>query len=95
MQPNLTFIVPLATIDPYERKLMIKSIDWEGNELTLVNEAGEPIKEGDTLKTFRGEKVIVTGGKAPHKSSSTGKVWVKDGEFNREYYPSVVGAKWE
>lgn len=54
---------------------------------------------GQTVKTFRGEEVTIDGGKAPHKPSSEGKVWVTEcsRQFKiptREYYASVIGAEW-
>lgn len=74
------------------------------SEPILVDEkTGAPIAIGDVVKTFRGEKVRVTGFKAPTHSGSTGRVYVQPLElkegfiglpgFNREYFPSVIGAK--
>ena len=71
---------------------MIQSRDWQGNTLTLVNEVtGCAVQAGDVLEDFRGDPVTVTGGKAPHKPGSTGKVWTADGG---EFYPSVVNCAW-
>ena len=63
---------------------------------------GQAVKEGDITKTFRGEPVVVTDFREPHKPSSTGRVWVKflDSEtdepvgYSREFFPGVIGAKW-
>lgn len=73
-------------------------------EPILVDEkTGAPIAIGDVVETFRGEKVRVTGFKAPTHSGSTGRVYVQPLElkegfvglpgFNREYFPSVISAK--
>ncbi len=41
-----------------------------------------------------GRWVTVYSFDKPHKSSSQGKVTVKDGVDYREYYVSVIGAEW-
>jgi hypothetical protein len=71
---------------------MLRIDDWTlVHEKTLAN-----VCLGDTLETFRGEKVILKGGTPPHKPSSTGRVRVSsDPEHSgSEYYPSVCGLKW-
>lgn len=54
------------------------------------------VNEGDHVADFRGDGMIVKGGKPPHKPGSTGRVYVTpDGESREsEYFPSVIGAKW-
>lgn len=37
------------------------------------------------------ETTTITDARAPHKPSSTGRIYTHDG---REYYPSVVGLRW-
>lgn len=61
----------------------------------LVNEeTNEEIKAGQTVKTFRGEEVIILRFSDPHKPSSSGRVTVMDkGGLIRDFFPSVVGAK--
>lgn len=63
--------------------------------LVLDDDSCTPVLKGEVHGTSRGEEVIVTGGRSPHKPSSTGKIWVKykDG-YTLEYYPSVIGARW-
>jgi hypothetical protein len=56
---------------------------------------GNPAVKGQKVTTFRGEKLILTGWREPHKPSSTGRVFVKGekNEFEGEYFPSVVGGE--
>ena len=62
------------------------------NGWTLVHEhTGKSVAEGDVVLDFRGEVGIITGGRPPHKPSSTGFVWTTDG---RECYPGVFDLKW-
>jgi hypothetical protein len=71
-------------------KKLIQSTDYAGHICTLVDEAtGEAIYVGD--KYHNGTETI-KGGRAPHKPSSTGRVWLE--EFSSEYFPGVIGAKW-
>lgn len=65
--------------------------DWRGKQCALIHdETGEPVSIHDTLTTSRGEAYRVTGGAAPHKPSSTGRVYTTGGE----YFPSVFGCTW-
>ena len=70
----------------------MKVDDW-----TLVNaKTGVEVSVGDEVVTFRGDKCVLSGGRPPAHSASTGRVYVKanpDG-YAAEYFPSVVGAKW-
>ncbi len=70
------------------KKQPIICTDWADKVCVLVDE--------DTGKVvFMGDKrngMTINGGSAPHKSSSTGRVWVK--EYATAYYPGVVKAKW-
>lgn len=62
----------------------------------LINKkTGKEVKVGDTVTTFRGEKAVLEGFKEPHKSSSTGKVYVKfeGAEWSDQFYPSVIGCE--
>jgi len=60
---------------------------------TLVNsETLEPVRVGDIVTDFRGETCTISGGRAPHKPSSTGRVWVN--EFSQEYFPGVFNLEW-
>lgn len=53
---------------------------------------GSEVSIGQRILTFRGELVEILDFTAPHKPSSTGRVYVKfaDGS-TREFFPSVVG----
>ena len=71
-------------------KKLIQSTDYSGAICTLVYEAtGEAVYVGDV----RGEETI-TGGRAPHKPSSTGRVYIDFQGTKGEFFPGVVGAKW-
>jgi hypothetical protein len=70
----------------------MKSQGWDG-EYTLVEEKNEtPVSKGAVFSPG-----TIEGGKAPHKPSSTGSVYLKpDGDrHHHQYYPSVIGAKWK
>ena len=66
--------------------------------MRLIKEStGETIKTGDIVQDFRGHRWMLEGGREPHKPSSSGFVWLRsiDGRgTSREFYPSVIGAKW-
>ena len=76
----------------------IKSKDWEGVERTLVNEiTNKPMLSGAKIKCDDERSIFVlSDGKAPHKPSSSGRVYGKyEGlESSRTFFPSVIGAKW-
>ena len=54
---------------------------------------GHEIKEGESVKDFRGEQMVFAKAFPPHKPSSSGRVCVKIFDNYREYYPSVINAK--
>ena len=62
-------------------------------ENLIIN--GKAAEVGMEVKTFRGEKGILLYWREPHKSSSSGHVYVLlNGEdTEREFYPSVIGGK--
>ena len=64
----------------------IKYDNWE-----LVHKDGTPACIGEVLETRSGERYAITGGRPPHKPSSTGRVWVEGGG---EYFPTVFDLKW-
>ena len=69
--------------------------NWDDKEVMLVFEKTlKPVCIGQKVKDFRGDYAVVTGGRAPHKPSSEGKVWVREGTSESEYYPSVFDLKW-
>lgn len=76
---------------------MIQSKNYENQVCVLVDQRlGKMLSNGDTVKTFRGEYLRLTGGRAPHKPSSEGKVWVQEPgrTMASEYYASIIGAEW-
>lgn len=68
-----------------------------GWTLVMDNALQTPVEEGDVLQDSRGAFWTVSSGvgAAPHKPSSTGRIWVQgiDGH-SREYFPSVFNCKW-
>jgi hypothetical protein len=84
----------------------IFSKNWAGKECALVDtKTGVAVDVGEKRVTSRNETVMVTGGKAPHKEASSGRVWcdiIVDEEGNElikfistEWFPSVIGCHWE
>ena len=61
---------------------------------TIGSVVTRPIAAGETVETSRGELMTITGGNPPHKPGSTGRVYVSEDGSSREYFPSVIGAKW-
>jgi hypothetical protein len=57
-----------------------------------------PIRVGDHRKDFRGEEAMVTGGYAPRRPQSTGRIEVRFipllPAHTGEFYPSVFNAVW-
>jgi hypothetical protein len=54
------------------------------------------INVGDSLTTFRGERVTLIGMQPPHKPEASGKVVVEDGNHRDSiFYAGVVGARFE
>lgn len=75
---------------------MIKK-DHEGRECALFIRNTDKVLGTDSLAySANGTKYQVTGGAAPHKPSSTGRVFLtdEDGAFH-SFFPSIVNAKWE
>ena len=62
--------------------------EWE---LRWDSDAQEGVLKGTQAADFRGHVDTIVGGRAPHHSGSTGRVWTADG---REYYPGVFDMKW-
>lgn len=72
-------------------KPFITSTDWKGDKCALADRDTKLlIREGQKVVDFRGDPVIVTGGRAPHKPGSTGFIFTA----HREFYASVVNAEW-
>jgi len=75
---------------------VITSTDWEEKDNTLVFEKNmKPVCMGQKVRS-RGT-YVVTGGRAPHKPSSSGRVYVKEvgkSGWGREFFPNVFNMKW-
>ena len=68
---------------------MITSTNY-ANQLCTLTHNGQPITAGEILQDFRGDYARITGGQAPHKPGSTGKIYTDAGN----YFPSVFNCKW-
>jgi hypothetical protein len=81
-----------------KRNLMtITSKNHDGIVCTLVNvKTGQPVKVGDDANLRDEPGFVISGGRAPHKPGSTGRVWVQDKRngSEREFFPGVVDAQW-
>ena len=60
-------------------------------------QTGETANLGGVYEDFRGDPWVLEGGRPPHKTNSSGFVWVRhpDGGTLREFYPFVIGMAWE
>jgi len=59
---------------------------------------GQVAQRGDIVTSFRGERFTLTGARAPHNGSSTGRICVREGGVDgmaSEFFPSVCGLKWK
>jgi hypothetical protein len=63
---------------------------------TLTYRATEaPVHVGDEVRSANGEKVLVTGGRAPRNENHMGRVRIKNGKPGQlEYSPNIFGLKW-
>lgn len=84
-----------------QKETLITSKDYEGRVCVLVFADGTTVEKNSTLISSRETKYKVIGGIAPHRLSSSGKVWVQsinaDGVVSAstvEFYPGVFGARW-
>lgn len=68
----------------------MKAIKHDG--YALVTKDGQPVNQGSVHTDFRGNSAIITGGRSPHKPSSSGFVHTAAGG---EFYPNVFDLRWE
>lgn len=63
---------------------------------TLISEkTGKPVQVGDTLTTFRGERVRLIGMQPPHKPEAQGKVFCEnESHCDSVWYASVVNCRY-
>lgn len=54
------------------------------------------VSVNEIVETFRGEEVMLTGGRPPHKPSSSGRIYVDhvNQGYSSEFFPSVCNLKW-
>ena len=81
---------------------MIKSQGYSGMMVLVDQHSGEPVARGTERTDFRGERWIITGGRAPHREGSTGRVLCRPihlatshaGFDTHTYFPSVLDCEW-
>lgn len=67
---------------------------YDNKPFLLVNEAGSPMRIGDPIETFRGEKGSLESVRPPHKCGSQGHITMRTNDgHDCEFYPSVCGLK--
>ena len=80
------------------RVIRSNGYDRNGTPQTFVlvrKDIGQPVEVGETVVRRGGGEATVKGGRAPHKPSSTGRVYVDEGRtYTGEYFPSVYGLEW-
>lgn len=75
-------------------KLQIKGT--EKSMYRLVDNNGQEIKNGETVKCFRGNEHTVVGYAPPKHSASSGRVITKSKQGHQyEYFPSVFNLRIE
>lgn len=68
---------------------------YDDKQFVLVGPAGGELQLPATIEREDGSTMFVTGGRPPHKPSSTGRIYVEENGGSREYYPSVADCAWE
>lgn len=77
---------------------MLAEKGWDGRYVLVKNDVGAaPVTEGAKLVTLKGDHYTLSGGEAPHKAGSTGKIYVlKEGATSESsFFPSVCGLRWK
>jgi len=76
--------------------MQIKGQNYEGVDMVLRFESGKRVEIGDVVNMRDGDTATVTGGSAPHKPGSTGRIYVRMSGVSTEmpFFPSVCGARW-
>jgi hypothetical protein len=67
------------------------------DDYKLMRTDGNPAKIGHIYITNRLESFELVGGRPPQHAASTGRVWVKVAKdaVTLEFFPSVIGLRWE
>ena len=68
----------------------MREITSYGYRLVHQN-TGAPVYYEDIIRDFRGDEHVITGGRSPHKPSSTGRVYTAR---SREFFPTVFKLIW-
>lgn len=79
------------------RNKYIHSTDHACRTCILVHkDSGEPVVHGSIHTSSKGERYKVLGGAAPHKSSSTGRVFTRAllGGYSGTFFPGILGMVW-
>lgn len=63
------------------------------NTHKLIGPDEQIIALGAEVADFRGQRWTLTDWSAPRHAGSTGRVYLKDGNEQREFFPSVINAK--
>ena len=81
----------------------ITSVDYAGRTCALRTSGGTAVGQGFVALSFRGERWVITGGRAPHKESSSGRVYAKlyapaspdiSDAHEHEFFPGVFDLVW-
>jgi hypothetical protein len=59
----------------------------------LVGDDGNPIEIGTQVTDFRGKLWTLTDWTAPRHAASTGRVYLRAEDDEREFFPGVINAK--
>ena len=63
----------------------------------IVTMTGEPVRMGDVFWDSDGVEWHVVGGRPPHKPSSTGRIYMREGSMSGrfgDFFPHVFGCEW-
>lgn len=77
---------------------MITSRGYDGRDWVLVEKESGRIVEMEEEFESRGITFHLTGGSAPHRANSSGRVYLHSNEKKRrgfaEFFPHVIGLEW-
>lgn len=71
---------------------VLVSKGWD-QDYALVDRRGRPVHVGQMLRRH-GTDWKLRGGRAPHKPSSTGRIWVTRPGVRDQFFPGVLGTMW-
>lgn len=73
-----------------------QQIKWQGWTL-YHKQTNQPVVVGTVMKDTNGEAHVITGGRPPHKPSSSGRIWYQlqaHPDASGEFYPNVFDMEW-